>query len=231
MAAANLIALLIGQRLKALESAFAKLMRQPGPVGPSGPAGPVGAPGIPGAPGKAGERGSAGQAGSVGPCGPMPDHQWQGTKLRFQKPDGKWGKSVGLKGDDGKEGQPGVVVVASRGGSGSGLSDLLPGSTTTEPAGIAVLQGGQWVNLPWAGFLSVLAGSIDTDAVTARRADFVGSDLLYRGEAAPGTPDDQPAWRIRRVEFLPDGGVIETWAGGHADFVHAWVDRAGLSYV
>ena len=52
--------------------------------------------------------------GEQGPAGPMPDHEWKGTKLRFQKPDGTWGKWVDLRGTAGKDGKDGAIVV--RGG-------------------------------------------------------------------------------------------------------------------
>lgn len=38
----------------------------------------------------------------VGDKGDKPDHKWEGTKLMFEKPNGKWGKAVDLKGKDGK---------------------------------------------------------------------------------------------------------------------------------
>lgn len=61
-------------------------------------------------------------AGKPGPMGPMPDHQWDGTKLRFQKPSG-WGSFVDLqgpKGDDGKTPrgyQGGPIFVEGAGGA------------------------------------------------------------------------------------------------------------------
>ena len=48
-------------------------------------------------------KGDPGPQGPKGDTGPAPAHEWQGTKLRFQQPDGKWGKYTDLKGRDGKE--------------------------------------------------------------------------------------------------------------------------------
>ena len=45
--------------------------------------------------------------GSVGPIGPMPNHEWSGTSLRFQNPDGSMGDFVPLKGDKGETGPQG----------------------------------------------------------------------------------------------------------------------------
>lgn len=42
-----------------------------------------------------------GQQGDKGDTGPMPKHDWSGTALRFQNPDGTWGDRVDLKGDPG----------------------------------------------------------------------------------------------------------------------------------
>lgn len=181
-----------------------------------------GAPGKPGAPGKDGER---------GPAGPAPDHEISGSKIRFKKPDGKWGKWLEApQGEPGKDG--GIVMVRGGGSSGTDLAALLPGAEGTEPAAIAVLQGGQWVRLPWSAFMA-LAGTGDTSH--ARRLDFVEDTVIYRGEAAPGTADNTAAWRIKRIEFTPgpDGkqDVTETWAGGTAEYLRAWTDRETLEYL
>lgn len=50
---------------------------EPGPQGPPGPPGPP------------------------GPRGPAPAHQWKGANLRFQNPNGTWGKYVNLRGPGG----------------------------------------------------------------------------------------------------------------------------------
>ena len=181
-------------------------------------------------------RGERGEAGPKGDTGPMPKHEWQGTKLRFEQPDGKWGKLTDLKGATGKDGDAGRVVVVGRsGGSSGGIGSLLPGAPSTEPTGLAVVQGGQWVNLAWPAFIQIIAGAVDMGVEMSRRSDFVGENIIYRGEAAPGSSESSPVWRIKRIEFVNgfDGkqDIDEKWAGGNADFVNAWVDRATLGYV
>lgn len=57
--------------------------------------------------GPKGDSGIQGDQGDDGPIGPMPDHDWDGTKLRFQRPDGHWGEAVDLKGERGFHGQSG----------------------------------------------------------------------------------------------------------------------------
>lgn len=176
-------------------------------------------------------KGDQGDPGPKGDTGPMPKHEWQGTKIRFEQPTGSWGKFVDLKGDKGKEGTAGRVVVLARGGSGgTDLSSLTPGATGVDPVGVVVYQGGQAVNLPWPAFISSIAGAIDMGAEMARRTDFVGDALMYRGESAPGTAEGTAAWRIKRIEFAADGDITETFAGGNADFTNAWTERSTLTY-
>jgi len=84
-----------------------------------GPKGEQGEPGRDGVNGKDGLNGTNGKDGARGPAGrdgvdgqdgatgPMPDHEWRGTALRFEEPDGTWGPFVNLKGEKGDQGYPG----------------------------------------------------------------------------------------------------------------------------
>lgn len=169
----------------------------------------------------------------LGKTGNAPEHEVSGGKIRFKNSDGTWGKWVTApKGEPGKPGKDGGIIVIRSGGSSSGvdLSALPGGDANAEPASIPVMQGGRLVNLPWSGFLSVITGALDTGSDHARREDFASETVLYRGEAAPGTAEDAAAWKIRRVEFFPDGDVTTTFAAGNAEFVHVWADRAALQY-
>ncbi len=42
--------------------------------------------------------GPQGKQGKTGESGSIPDHEWSGTRIRFQKPDGEWGEWVNLQG-------------------------------------------------------------------------------------------------------------------------------------
>ncbi len=42
--------------------------------------------------------------GVKGDTGDKPDHEWRGTELRFEKPDGEFGRFVDLRGQEGKGG-------------------------------------------------------------------------------------------------------------------------------
>ena len=135
----------IAKKLRELRADFVGLSKQPGPAGRDGKNGAdgVGIAGRDGLDGKDGERGPAGPAGPRGPVGPpgkdgadgergpLPDHQWKGTRLRFQKPDGGWGKYIDLKGERGPAGATGVAIG---GGGGSGWSPSgLPAASNAQP--------------------------------------------------------------------------------------------------
>lgn len=66
--------------------------------------------------------------------------------------------------------------------------------------------------------------------VYSKRVDFVGEDVIYRGEAAVGSSEANPVWRIRKVVLAQDDDVTETWAGGTAVFDKVWSDRATYIY-
>lgn len=56
---------------------------------------------------RVGPQGLQGEKGNPGKQGPAPEHEWNGTKIRFQNPDGSWGQFVDLKGPKGKAGEKG----------------------------------------------------------------------------------------------------------------------------
>jgi len=64
----------------------------------------------------------------------------------------------------------------------------------------------------------------------AVQADIVSDNLIYKGEAFPGTLVGQSFWRISRVTILPNEDVIIEWADGESNFVHDWNNRASLTY-
>lgn len=65
----------------------------------------------------------------------------------------------------------------------------------------------------------------------ARRVDFVGEDLIYRGTAVPGTADASNGWRIEEITFVgADDDVEIRWAAGNSNFDKVWNDRATYSY-
>lgn len=67
-----------------------------GPTGPEGPQGPKGSDGDRGPAGPMGPDGPMGPQGPKGDTGPMPDHEINNGEIRFQNPDGTWGKWIKL---------------------------------------------------------------------------------------------------------------------------------------
>jgi hypothetical protein len=74
------------------------------------------------------------------------------------------------------------------------------------------------------------AGVSEEDQVYSKRLDVVSDLLMYKGEAAVGSTESAPVWRIRRITFAPEGDVTEQWAGGSAAFDKVWNDRASEVY-
>jgi len=72
---------------------------KPGEQGLRGPVGPPGDAGDRGEPGARGPTGLPGIDGNIGLPGTFPEHQWDGTSLRFVGPDYQWGDFMDLKGD------------------------------------------------------------------------------------------------------------------------------------
>lgn len=64
----------------------------------------------------------------------------------------------------------------------------------------------------------------------SKRTDFASESLIYRGEAAPGSEESSPVWRIRRLTISVDDDVTEEWADGDANFDNVWADRIALNY-
>jgi hypothetical protein len=76
-----------------------------------------------------GPRGPVGPPGPSGDIGPMPQHEWDGTKLRFEQEPGQWGRYVDLKGDKGESGDGGGVF----GGTNGAL--IIPEVNAWDPSG------------------------------------------------------------------------------------------------
>ncbi len=72
-------------------------------------------------------------------------------------------------------------------------------------------------------------GLSEDSVAYARQTDFVGEDVIYKGEAEAGTSVSAPAWRIRKITIVNDD-ISETWADGNTNFDNVWTNRATLSY-
>ena len=84
-----------------------------------GPKGDKGDTGMSGVDGRNGINGKDG-IGKPGPVGPSPRHKWEGTRIRFQQPDGTWGSAMELRGQAGprgRKGNPGLDGLDGRDGA------------------------------------------------------------------------------------------------------------------
>lgn len=63
----------------------------------------------------------------------------------------------------------------------------------------------------------------------AKRVDFVGSSIIYKAEAIPGTLETEAGWRIRKITFIAED-IKEEWAEGNASFDKMWSSRLGYNY-
>lgn len=133
-----------------------------GARGPKGEPGKDGEPGPAGKDGKDGQQGERGERGEQGPKGDTPAHEWIGTGLRFEKPDGTWGETVELRGPKGAKGSAG-----SSGGGGRATFDpsTLPAASDQIPSEILIEQDGKLVRATWAQFTGWM-GSV-TPVVTS----------------------------------------------------------------
>lgn len=63
----------------------------------------------------------------------------------------------------------------------------------------------------------------------AKRTDFVGDDVIYKGEAEPGSSENDAVWRISKITFV-DEDATEQWAEGTASFDKVWSSRLSYNY-
>ncbi len=64
----------------------------------------------------------------------------------------------------------------------------------------------------------------------SKRIEFITNGLILRAEAAVGSLDSSPVWRIRKIS-ITDETVIETWADGSDLFNKIWDNRLLYSYL
>ena len=112
--------------------------------------------------------------------GPVPKHEWQGTKLRFQQTDSKWGKWTDLQGKPGKAGSGGGVFVGGSTGGGSVNPDTFPIADTIVPDDeMVIVRGGALMRVR----VVLQAGDVPVNAVTVN-----GQAVTVNGQFVVVTP-------------------------------------------
>ena len=103
---------------------------------------------------------------------------------------------------------------------------VVPGITNSEV--ILVTEGGRTGPAGPAGPIGPAGESSEDTMIYAKRIDFVGNNIIYRGEALPGSSESASVWRIRRISLI-DEDMSEEWASSGA-FANAWTARTSLVY-
>lgn len=156
-----------------------------------------------------------GADGKKGEKGQMPDHEWQGTKLRFEKPAGGWGEYVELRGPKGARGTNGAP-----GGGGGDMGgaverfDLsaLPPASSAPPVEFVVRQGDAWVRASFAQMLAwfpggVLPPLVDCQMTVGGKGVTVNGEPVVVGECAAAAVQ-------MNNEAVTVGGTAVTVNGG-----------------
>lgn len=85
-----------------------------------------------------------------------------------------------------------------------------------------------------ADHLNIIADYIklfgkEVEMIYAKRVDFVGESLIYKGEAEVGSLDSESVWRIHKLTIVDDD-VTEEWASGESAFNKIQEDRYDYIY-
>lgn len=124
-----------------------------------------------------------------GDNGAAPAHEWDGTRLRFQNPDGTWGEWVDLRGKQGKPGKEGK----------SGLHVIGGGGSRFDPAALPVLED----------------APLETDYLVLERAGKAYRVSLSQLQSVIGGGGTHPTGGVTlNGEYITVGGVFVTVNSG-----------------
>lgn len=129
---------IVEKRAKEVDALLKQLKDNPPKNGEQGPQGPIGERGFPGVKGEQGPEGPMGPEGPEGPQGligftgprglkgDMPRHEWRGTFIRFELPNGEWSDWVNL------QGSPAEAIEYGNAGPSMPSVTVVQGSTRFE---------------------------------------------------------------------------------------------------
>lgn len=137
-----------------------------------------------------------GQQGDKGDTGPMPKHDWSGTALRFQNPDGTWGNRVDLKGEPGNRVNAEPATTTTLGG-------VMPAT------GLRVdIEGYEYVALGWDKekcYPDPIVVAYDGSPWLWLQESGVGTEA---GVRMPGLETSAQYWRqIANIVDIPKPGI------------------------
>ena len=168
-----------------------------GATGPQGPEGPQGPQGPQGDPGPKGDTGATGPAGADGADGLPPEHEWQGTALRFKEPDGSWGQAVDLRGPAGSSATVPIATPSIAGkvmpqtGDADGLELQADGSlrvrkaNDTQRGSVLASETAQAGAVPFAGSNGKLDDSWLPRIFDDLRKSWIGVPRYWRSTELP----------------------------------------------
>lgn len=180
----------------------------PGIQGPEGPQGPQGEKGATGDPGPKGDTGAAGPAGANGAQGLPPEHEWQGTALRFKEPDGSWGQAVDLRGAPGSSATVPIATtsVAGKVKVGTNLSVAADGTLSVASASTSA-----------KGVVQLSSATNSTSTTLAATASAVKAAYDKGAAAQTAASDAQSTADAAKIAAEAAGGnnvkayVTDTW--------------------
>lgn len=163
-----------------------------GEQGPMGPQGIQGIQGIQGLQGRDGlnglngldgidgQDGKDGKDGEKGEKGDKPKHEWNGTSLRFENPDGSWGQFINLQGPQGNS------YAMFGGGGGTSLSirsagTLISGAAQTinfTGSGVTVTKVGETITVDITGGGGGISGPVSSTDNAVVRWDGTAGDTV-----------------------------------------------------
>ena len=134
-------------------------------------------------------------------------------------------QDTGLRGLQGERGEDASFSLSSAPPSSPSVGDVYldDGSNTT--TGIPNFR--QWTGTEWTDI-----GGLDMIQYS-KKVDFVdASDLIYIGEALPGTATSSATWRIKRINTNAgtDNDIEIKYADGDSNFNNIWDDHLSLTY-
>ena len=204
-----------------------------GATGPQGPQGPQGEPGPKGDTGARGATGATGPAGADGADGLPPEHEWQGTALRFKEPDGSWGQAVDLRGAPGSSATVPIATtsVAGKVKVGTNLSVAADGtlsvaSASTSAKGVVQLSSAtNSTSTTLAATASAVKAAYDkASAATAFPAD---TQMLFVQDAAPTGWTKQTTVSDATIRIV--SGTTGGKTGGSVAFSTAFVSGKAIT--
>lgn len=99
--------------------------------------------------------------------------------------------------------------------------DIAEGATSDLPV---LSEGTGSVSAKLAGLVSALG------LYTVLLDYDVDGNLIYKGEAVPGSADTDAVWRIRKFTWTSGNLTAVQWAGGNRNFDNRWDQRAAYAY-